>query len=359
MSALVLVVAVVVLVVLASRGARSEIKGGGPGEDVLAGALRRAVEAGVLSDAQMDAVLANERVAAPVAAGGGRVPRFPPVLEALGYLGAIFVMVGAVTLVARFWDDLATWSRLAILGGAAGALTVAGLAVRDESEPVLWRLRGVLLFLGSAALGGFTGLLMADGFSLRDESVAVFVGMAVAAHAGLSWWRKDRPLQHAATLAGLLVALVAALNWAGGREGVIGLTLWALGGAWLVASYRRLLPPALVGTAIGAVLALVGAGVTGGQWQHFGVLFGLASAALLIAGGIRSDTFLVTAIGVLGAFGYLPATVNTFFGGTIGVPAAMLLSGLALLAVTIRLLHHRGGGSTPTGIARRPRPHHA
>lgn len=359
MSLLVLLVVVVVLVALASRGARLETKVRAPAGDALAAALRRAVEAGVLSDAQREAVLANERAAAPVAPGEARTPRFPPVLEALGYLGAIFVMVGGVTLVARFWDDLPTWSRLTILGGVAAALTGAGLAVRDESEAVLWRLRGVLLFLGSAALGGFTGLLAVDGFDWRDEPVAVLIGTAVAAHAGLLWWRKDRPLQHAATLAGILVAVIAALNWAGGREGVIGVTLWALGGAWLVASYRRLLPPALVGMAIGAALTLIGAGVTGGQWQHFGVLFGLVSTALLVAGGIRRDEFLVTAIGVLGAFVFLPATVNTFFGGTIGVPAAMLLSGLALLAVTVRLLRHRGGGSTPTGIGRLPRPRHA
>lgn len=359
MSLLLLVVAVVVLVVLASRGARSETGSRRPAEDPVAAALHRAVDAGVLSDAQMEAVLANERVAKPAAHGEDGTRRFPAVLEALGYLGAIFVMVGAVTLVARFWGDLATWTRITILGGAAAALTGAGLSVRDESEPVLWRLRGVLLFLGSAALGGFTGLLAVDGFDWRDEPVAVLLGTAVAVHGGLLWRRKDRPLQHAVTLVGILTALIAALNWAGSREGVIGIALWGLGGAWLVASYRRLLPPAMVGLAFGAALPLIGAGVTGGQWQHFGVLFGLASAALLIAGGIRGDEFLVTGIGVVGAFGYLPATVNVFFGGTIGVPAAMLLCGVALLALTVRLIRHRGEGPTPTGPGRLSRPHHA
>jgi hypothetical protein len=329
-------------------------------EGRLAAALHRAVEAGQITAEQADAVLASERALAPRAAEEGREARVPPVLEALGYLGAVFVIVGAVTLVSGFWDNLETWSRLTILGVTAAALTGTGLAVGDESEPVLWRLRGVVLLLASGALAGFAGLLAADALDQRGEPVAMLVGSVVAAHSGLLWWRRERPAQHLAFLGGLIAACAGTVTWAGGEQAIVGFTLWAMGGAWLVASFRRLLPPAFVGMVAGAVLALVGAGVTGGEWNDFGVLFGLGTAAAVVAGGIRTNEFLVTAVGVIGAFIYLPATMNTFFGGTIGVPAAMLLSGLALLGLTVMLLQRRGGPGAPfAGLGwpgRRPRP---
>jgi hypothetical protein len=318
------------------------------------------VAAGVITAEQAEAVLVSERVAAPPVAAERSAVRVPAVLEALGYLGAILLMVGAVTLVARFWGDLQTWSRLAIVGGTAAALTAAGIGVRDESEPILWRLRGVLLLLASGAVGGFTALLAVDTLDLADEPATLLVGSAVAAHAGLLWWREDRPAQHVACLGGIVTAVAAALTWAGGEDAAVGFALWGVGGLWLLASWRHLLPPALVGMVLGAGLALIGAGATGGQWEDFGVVFGLVTAALLVAGGVRTNEFLVTAVGVLGTFVYLPTAVNTFFGGTIGVPAVMLLSGLALLGVTVGLLRRRSGpGATPTGFSRPGRPRHA
>jgi hypothetical protein len=351
-SLLLLLVVVVLLAGLARREAEPGAHGPVGREDPLAAALHRAVGAGVLTAEQVEAVLACERGAAAPAAAERSPARVPPVLEVLGYLGAILVMVGAVTLVARFWDDLQTWSRLVILGGTAAALTAAGLAVRDESEPVLWRLRGVLLFLGSGAIGGFTGLLGGDALDLDGAPVGGLAGSVVAGHAGLLWWRKDRPAQHAACLGGILAATIAGINWAGGNEAAVGFALWGIGGAWLAASFRRLFPPAPVGMVLGAVLALIGAGATRGQWDHFGVLFGLVTTALLVAGGIRTDAFMITAAGVIGTFVYLPATVNTFFGGTMGVPAVMAASGLALLGLLMRLLQRRGSGpgATSTGF---------
>lgn len=167
--------------------------------DAVLAALHRAVGAGFITAEQEEAILSFERAAAGTAAG--RAPaRVPPVLEALGYLGSIFVIIGSVSLVSSFWDDLESWSRLTILGLTAAALTAAGLAVRDEGEPVLWRLRGFVLLLATGALAGFSGLLTVDSLDLRGGSVALIVGTAAAAHAGVLWSLKDRPAQHVACL---------------------------------------------------------------------------------------------------------------------------------------------------------------
>ena len=302
--------------------------------------LRRAVDAGVVTAEQAAAVLALGRAggAAPTLRPPARVP---PVLEVLGYLGAVLIMVGAGSLVARFWDDLAGWSRLTILGAAAAVLTGTGLALRDEAEPVLWRLRSVVLAVGSAAVGGFAGLLVVDTLDIKDQPAVILVAGAVALHSGLLWWRRDRPAQQAVCGFGLVAVAASSVSWAGGEGGAIGLSLWAMGGLWLLAAWRGLAPPQAVAGALGAVLTLVSAAVVAGEWRHFGVLFGLATAAALVAAGIRAEEFLLTAIGVLGSFGFLPATVNVYFGGTIGVPAVMVVSGAALLALTAWLVQHR------------------
>jgi hypothetical protein len=346
---LLLFVAVVVIVALAARS-----RSGTRPDDRLAAVLRRAVSTGTITDEQADAMLRAEAAsaAAPSTAPGEAPTRMPPVLEVLGYLGGILAMVGASTLVARFWDDLATWSRVAILGAVAVAFTVAGLVIRDEEEPVLWRLRGFLLMLATGGVAGFTGLLLVDALDVTGPEVGVAVGGAAAVHAGFLWWRQDRPAQHATCLGGLIAALASGLVWAGAGPGTVGLALWGLGVLWLVASYRQLLPPALVGVTLGAALPLVGAAVVSGDTQRPGVLLGLATAAALVAAGVRLEEFLVTGIGVVGTFIYLPVAVNVFFGGTIGVPALMFASGLVLLALTVLLVRRRGGGGSWPGAPR-------
>lgn len=329
---------VVVVLAMARRSSSPGQPAGEPKARREGSLLRRAVEAGIVTEEQAAAVLALDR---PPEAAPARPERVPPVLEVLGYLGAVLVMVGAASLVARFWDDLATWSRITIVAVAAVALTATGLAIRDEAEPVLWRLRSVVLFVGSAAVAGAAGLIVLDALDIKDEPAVVLVGGAAALHAGLLWWRRDRPAQQLACGLGLVAVVAASVAWAGGEQGLIGLALWVFGAAALVAAQAGLLPPAVVGTMGGAGLTLIAAGVFSGQWQHAGVAFGLLTAAALVAAGVRREEFLLTGIGVMGSFVYLPATVNVYFGGTMGVPAVMLVSGAALLGFTAWLVQHR------------------
>jgi hypothetical protein len=57
----------------------------------------------------------------------------PVVVELVGYLGGALAAVGAVLLAARFWQELATWSRLALLGVVAVALWGAGAMVAEHA----------------------------------------------------------------------------------------------------------------------------------------------------------------------------------------------------------------------------------
>lgn len=301
--------------------------------DAVAEALQRAVVAGILSAEQAEAVLAAERSRAEHADLPGRLP----VTEALGYLGGLLALSGAVTLALQYWPDLPTAGRLALLAAVAIVTWLVGARIGAEAAPALLRLRGALWFGSSAAVAAFAGQLVRDVADAGEAGVALSVGAAGAVHAGLLWRLRDRPAQHLACLAGVLVGAGGAAALADG-EGAVGLVIVAIGAAWVVAGWYRLLPPPTLALLGGASAVLIGAGITAGDWSDAAPLLGLAAAIALAAVGVSTDRTPLTVVGLLGAFVYLPWTIGNFFADSLGVPLAMVLCGVALLAVTLILL---------------------
>jgi hypothetical protein len=70
-------------------------------------------------------------------------------------------------------------------------------------------------------------------------------------------------------------------------------------------------------------------------------VFGLASAAGLLAAGTGGRRLALAAVGIIGVVMFLPATVVYFFADTVGVPVLLLLAGVVLLAITLVLLGRR------------------
>jgi hypothetical protein len=156
-------------------------------------------------------------------------------------------------------------------------------------------------------------------------------------HAALLWRWRDRPAQHLACLAGVLMAAGGAGGLFDGAE-ALGLTIAAAGVVWVVAGWRGLLPPEVIALVGGGVAVLAGAGVTVDGWPDAAPLLGLAAAVVLLAVGVATDRTPLTVVGLVGGFGYLPWTVGHFFADSLGVPLAMLLCGVALLAITLVVL---------------------
>jgi hypothetical protein len=342
-------VVLVILVVLAVAMAARRSPGAAEPADrrVLTPAgLERAMESGVVTAEQAAALLAVMAAPTQPARSGEPAPRRASVaIEIVGYLGAVLAMIGATTLVGQFWDDMASWSRLALVGSLAIGLWGAGAVVDESADAVLWRLRGFLWLLSSAAAAFFAGLLGADVFEWDPEPVAVFVGAATALQAASLWRLRDRPAQQLAFFAGLIGALAGASAWIDG-PGMVGLVLWAFGVVWLVLGWRRIVRPPVIALVAAPGLMLVAAGVTGGSWESVAPLFGLITAAGLLAGGTVLKEFLVTGVGVAGVFVYLPMAAAEYFGETIGVPLVLLATGVLLIGVMVVLLR-RGAGPRP------------
>ena len=83
-------------------------------------------------------------------------------------------------------------------------------------------------------------------------------GAAAAVHGGLLWRLRDRPAQHLACLAGVLMAAGGGAGLAGG-EGPVGLAVAAAGALWVAAGWFALLPPPVLAMATGGVAVLTGA----------------------------------------------------------------------------------------------------
>ena len=162
-------------------------------------------------------------------------------------------------------------------------------------------------------------------------------GAAAAVQAGLLWRLRDRPAQHLACLAGVLVAAGGAADIAGGPAAV-GLAVAAAGAAWVAAGWLAVLPPPVLALVGGGVAVLAGAGITADDWSDAAPLLGLAASAVLVAVGVATVRTPLTIVGLVGGFGYLPWTIGHFFADSLGVPLAMLLCGVALLAVTLVVL---------------------
>jgi hypothetical protein len=299
----------------------------------LAEVLRRAVAARILSADQAQAVLAAERARGEISGGDRRLP----VIEAVGYLGALLALSGAVTLVVQYWREVPTAGRLTLLATVAATTWLVGARIGEASTAALTRLRGALWFASSAAVAAFAGHAASDLAHAGEALVWLSSGVAAAASGGLLWWLRDRPAQHLACLAGVLMAAGGAAGIAGG-EGAVGLAIAAAGALWVTAGWLGLLPPPVIAMAAGGVAVLAGAGITVGDWPDAAPLLGLAAAALLVAMGIAGDRTPLAVVGLAGGFGYLPWAVGHFFADSLGVPLAILLCGLALLAVTLVVL---------------------
>jgi hypothetical protein len=305
----------------------------------LAEVLERAVLARILSAEQAQAVLAAERARGENSSPGRRLP----VAEALGYLGGLLALSGAVTLVLQYWREVPIAGRLGLLAAVAAATWLVGARIGDGSAPALIRLRGALWFASSAAVAAFAGQVAWDVAHAGESAAWLSAGAAAAVHAALLWRWRDRPAQHLACLAGVLMAVGGAASLVGGA-GALGLTIAAAGVVWAAAGWLRLLRPEVMALVGGGVAVLTGAGITVGDWSDAAPLLGLAAAVVLLAVGVGTDRTPLTVVGLVGGFGYLPWTVGHFFADSLGVPLAMLLCGVALLSATLVVLRRTARG---------------
>ncbi|MBC6445871.1 DUF2157 domain-containing protein [Actinokineospora xionganensis] len=296
-------------------------------------ALRKLGADGLLTDVQVDAVLAALRA--------GRVTATEPrrVAEILGYLGGALMLAGASLLVGTSWEDLTRPGRIAVLALAFTILASAGvLAAHGRVSPARTRVSGVLLAL-SAVVGALTAGTIATGHEGVWAAGAAFLlalcgylyvpslaGIAVAAISGF------------ALVSQVIVDLLAAdSRYHAGA-------LIALGLGWGVSAWAGAVRPAWAGFTVAAGIALLGAqqplGMSGWEPWAYGLTAGIAVLCFATYPLHRSPVLL--AAGVLGVTIAVPEAIWDWTGGTVGGAAIVLIAGAVLLvmgALSLRVRH--------------------
>lgn len=294
--------------------------------------LQQWLRAGVVSAEQAERIRAHEQTAA----SGG--PRHSRVAEALGYVGGTLALVALLVVVEEFWADLEVWAQAGLLGLLTALLLGAGAWIRSSDEPAVARLASVLWFLSAGAFAFLVKVVADDGLEWAHETTTFAVGAGTAVYGGVLWWWRRTALQQLALGAGVLTALVGGLEL---REGLVddpfvGVAVWGLGVIWALLSWGEIMVPRRTGFALGALAALGGAqALAVSDFTGWGLALGLMTAAALIAASVAVGEVVLLALGAVGAFAFVAQTVFRYFGDTVGVPLALFIVGLALVALAL------------------------
>jgi hypothetical protein len=269
--------------------------------------------------------------------------RIPLVTEALGYLGAVLALAAGIALMADRWQDLGSGVRLAAIGVAAAVALGSGWLLRNNTEPAIRRL-GSVLWAGSVGLvAWFAAVLATDVLETSDRTTAIIASVTAAIVAGGLFAFRRRPLQQIA----LFVALFYVVGFVFEDPVPIGTAMLVIGLAWFALGWRGVLEPGFTALVLGSLGALIGPMTITADATGAGVLIGLGVAAGVVTAGVFLRETVLLAIGVLGLFWFLIRGITYFFGGTVGVPIALLAAGAVVLAVALVLA--RRSGTTRTG----------
>jgi hypothetical protein len=270
--------------------------------------------------------------AAEVAPGKRRISLLT---EAVAYIGAILILAGGAAAIGQHWDSLGGWGHVGVYAGAAVFFLLVGIAVRNVREPALQRLVGVTWFISAAGVAGAAGFMMSDVIGNQD-AVLLTIGVAVTLYSAVLWLIRRSALQNVALFWGLVVTIIGAISMVGHAAPSLAyaIALWAFGLAWAGLGWRRFIEPMWVTVPCGAVLALIAPSVAAGE---YGLVYaiGIATAAAAMALSVPLRNTPLLAVGTLAMFGYVTAMVVQYFHRSLGVPAALAITGVLVIGLAL------------------------
>lgn len=268
--------------------------------------------------------------------GSGRIGRG---MEAIAYLGAVLVLVALGILAGEFWDRIDPWAQLSLSGAVAMVLLAAGWALGKSDEPAVNRAQTLAWLLAVAAIA-LTAFVAFDELAGLDETVFLLVSLVSLVAAVLLWWRRASMLQIAAVWLTAMATIVASISLIDDPvEWSFGLAFAGLGLVWLLLTWGGALQPRRTSYALGAVSTLLIAFPEGNEmpWPLLGLAVGLA----LMGVSVAINEAVLLGLGVAGLFVYIPLTIFELFGESLGVPIALLITGLVLLGVVVATVRLR------------------
>ena len=270
--------------------------------------------------------------------------RIPIVTEILGYVGAALAIWAVVFLVSEFWGNLTDWAQASLFAALALALFAGGATLLGTAEAALRRLSAVLWAGSVLALGGALFLVFDPILSFSVATTWTLIGVIAAVVGGLMLRQQPSVAQHVVLFAATMTAIMSALNLGTEPEiFVFGFVAWGIGLVWLLVTRAGILQPRNTGVVLGALGMLYGAQMAAieGEADTFGILLGLATAALFATAGIMMREKLAIILGGVGIFWFVPQAMFHFCGEAFGGMFGLFLSGMAIVALAIWFSRHK------------------
>jgi len=342
MGVLILVgIAIAVTVALVLRRADAPSAGPGflrsddPRGSSLPADLDRWVEAGLIDGNQAAAITAFEEQKR-----GEAVPRrVSLVTEALAYAGSALAVGAAAAGLGPNWEDLPTGIELAVVAGATGLLILGGWLLHEQQEAAFVRLRSVLWFLAVGAAAGTAAVVAVEVLEIDADTSwrPLLIAGSTALVALVLWLAMPAGLQLGALYAASAATLVTALILVAPDDSgawPFAVAIWGWGLIWVLLGWRRLVTPAVVAAALGAVTALA-APLFVGAGEGWLLGLGLATAAAAVAISIPTHTTALLAGGTVAMFGYVIALAVEYFEDSVGMPVALGAAGVLILVLAV------------------------
>ncbi len=295
--------------------------------------------AGLLDVDQAAAIEAFEATG-PGHAAAATQPRRGALAEAIGYVGAALALGAVAALLGRLWEDLATGGRVTLVALLTVVLAGAALGMRRASTPALVRLTATLWSAATLSFAWLVGIIAAEVAELGPELVGASVGLALVLGGVPVLVRRPSIPAQLVVLAGAVTTAVSSLTLPALAPDAFwyGLTVWALGVAWLLLAQGGWVRPPVAGMVLGGGLALVATQVAAvGSSRLAGLLLAVVTAGALVGVALLVDGLHHLVLGALGLFVGVPQLVFELFGDTISAPAALLVVGLLLVLLAVGL----------------------
>jgi len=285
--------------------------------------------------------------------------RISAVAEIVGYLGALLILVGGGSLYVQERDAMSHVVRVAVPAFGALAALVGGIFLIRTSEFSFRRLGAVLWMISVGLVAGAIAVALVDTPVIVPQYTAFVVGAASLVYAVILYRLCKHEATQAAMFAAAVTTLAGVIAWVNpqGDNAQIwfAVPLVALGLAWVIAGATSVVVPRTIALVLGSFLALYMPQLIAGTnivWMAF--VLGLAVAGGLLAAStwLRSTPVLV--LSAIGLFMYLVGVITQYLSDTVGAPLALLLSGVALLAVALgasrlQRFTRRNGPEEPEG----------
>jgi uncharacterized membrane protein len=299
----------------------------------LADDLKRWMDAGLIDAGTADAIerFESERP------GVGRVGRG---MEAVAYLGAVLILVALGILATEFWDRIQPWGKVTLSAAVTIVLFVAGLVLGRSEEPAVDRAQTFAWFLTVAAVALTAAVTMNEFAGTDQQDTFLYASVASLVVAIVLWWLRASVLQMVAMGATAGVTVVAAISHIeSAPEWAFGLAFAGVGLVWLLLTWRGVFRPPRTSYALAAIGILSISFPEGDAlpWP----LLGLGAALALMGLSVGLGENVLLGLGVAGLFVYIPMTIFELFGESLGVPVALLITGLVLLGVVVATVRLR------------------